>query len=973
MTPAAHCQHKKTLRDNALLRKRSASPIRPSLETPATPFTVSKRRTITNDSKKAHKRRDAYRERRLVQAATLDPGDQSIMVQALQTASGRRAFPVLAAHTDSPGHEDTILQDNVSQLLASAGRQHRARLAHSICSNLTSEFCTTLGLPARFVEYAARQSHKAKKKQDYSVSQYPTGTSRSTFTDEESAVLEQMYARNTIVYSGSKSSLRTLPFTDWQFEARIYAEYPTYLRLYAEVHPHVMAPSFGLKKRGEKKGWTVFKANILGAVAQAQAPDFDSDKAREARHAAAVTDYYTILGRKNGTLPRQSTEEQEAAQKEREERCAAFKDMNTFVEQSHHVLPPDFRVFKKFLKDQGHRYTIKEKAHPCDICESGPILEISVPALTRRAAVFTTDNKEVPQELRKLIRQQTKRLDFYALHKAQFAVGRRNVTEREASLLVGEALIFRDYVNHHDLTGWKINCLHWVIRWRSYPGGPLNLLKIRHYCSDKMSQSCSAHYTVDVEQFHFKPYGPNNPGLFEELKITKVIFAGDHGPHFACFDTLYHEASCKKLYNIEVELLWLTSYHAYNRCDGAGAEDSTSHNTDTRGGLPREGALSWTNMTNESSDAKSWAYHFECVSQNETTFPSNLNKIKHIKKWSEVKFLDHYRGPGLLKYRLVSGVGDWTYGDLHPAAREGGDWLCDTCSTRNCAQVFHTRASLCPSPGDVHILPVHFISMVPDPARIQGEQIRRGAAARKSSKGPTYPCKFGCVTEGGRAQSSRSATAANKHMQIKHSGEEHYETSKYLVPLEESEALTSSHVLSTSSSRVSQKDKTQSETSSTPPLSLLSGPRSVLSSPLLGTSSSNVSETSLPPTVSSLPPTSLSTSSSGVRSKDKTKTGQRARSNEKYGSESDSSVETSESSQATAESTESDEEGDEKEFEAEAILAHSGGKRPGHKMYRVKWKGYTKTTWEPATSLRNCHKLLADYEKHPNFVKNPKY
>jgi hypothetical protein len=54
-------------------------------------------------------------------------------------------------------------------------------------------------------------------------------------------------------------------------------------------------------------------------------------------------EYHTILGRKNGTLPRQSAEEKEAGDKTREERTATFKDTSTFLPISHTVHPFDFR------------------------------------------------------------------------------------------------------------------------------------------------------------------------------------------------------------------------------------------------------------------------------------------------------------------------------------------------------------------------------------------------------------------------------------------------------------------------------------------------------------------------------------------------------------------------------------------------------------------------------------------------------
>ena len=53
-------------------------------------------------------------------------------------------------------------------------------------------------------------------------------------------------------------------------------------------------------------------------------------------------------------------------------------------------------------------------------------------------------------------------------------------------------------------------------------------------------------------------------------KFHKMYLCGDHGGHFSSQETIFNESTFKTKYNIEVECLFLCSYHAYSLCDGAG-------------------------------------------------------------------------------------------------------------------------------------------------------------------------------------------------------------------------------------------------------------------------------------------------------------------------------------------------------------------------------------------------------------------
>jgi hypothetical protein len=60
-------------------------------------------------------------------------------------------------------------------------------------------------------------------------------------------------------------------------------------------------------------------------------------------------------------------------------------------------------------------------------------------------------------------------------------------------------------------------------------------------------------------------------------------------------------------------------------------------------------------------------------------------------------------------------------------------------------------------------------------------------------------------------------------------------------------------------------------------------------------------------------------------------------------------------------SVEEDEEmDDEREYEPEKIMEERIVGRK--KEYKVKWKGYLQTTWEPASAMKGF-KVLKDYEK----------
>jgi hypothetical protein len=329
-------------------------------------------------------------------------------------------------------------------------------------------------------------------------------------------------------------------------------------------------------------------------------------------------------------------------------------------------------------------------------------------------------------------------------------------------------MVIRDFVNHHDHRGSHVKCLHWVLMWRTEPGGPLHRLKLRHYCSDTKSLSTDSYYQADVTNFHLDETNEHCPQLFKDFDT--IIMVGDHGPHFASHETMHNESTLERKYGKKIILMFLTSYHAYSRADGAGAEDSTALHKDLIAGMPRFGAKAMVNMTNSSHDVASWAYWFPAINRNADVFPPHKHfaakdRAKWIKKWTEVKFdkpdsSDTY--DGYLQYRLVTGIGDWQWTDLVAATRTPDETLCDSCSTKHQHAVLHTQKD-CPLPTYIHDLPV-FKDLVPDPERIKGAQMASKKAKAKG-KAVGFPCKYkDCVT----GTKYRKPHTANRHMMTVH-------------------------------------------------------------------------------------------------------------------------------------------------------------------------------------------------------------
>jgi hypothetical protein len=199
----------------------------------------------------------------------------------------------------------------------------------------------------------------------------------------------------------------------------------------------------------------------------------------------------------------------------------------------YHIKPPTFVGFLKFLKRKNLKYTHYVSRRHCAKCNVGQLAGKLVEFSDTKLAQMTVDGEQGSaafKELKKNRDTYQDQLIEYTSHLEHMDTARVFAYDCRDSMKVGDVFVTRDYVNHYDHSGAHVKCLHWVLQWREVEGGSLELLKIRHYCSDK-SMKTNHGFTIDCMNFMFHTKSVSHPGLFDNF--LTVYFAGDHGGHFA--------------------------------------------------------------------------------------------------------------------------------------------------------------------------------------------------------------------------------------------------------------------------------------------------------------------------------------------------------------------------------------------------------------------------------------------------------
>jgi len=288
-------------------------------------------------------------------------------------------------------------------------------------------------------------------------------------------------------------------------------------------------------------------------------------------------------------------------------------------------------------------------------------------------------------------------------HVEQLETARERVKQAEADLKEGEVLIYRDFVNTYTPDGKMMN-LVLVCMWKTKPQQTTpHIVKINNYCSHAKTSGASSWYVADVFEYHLKKEG----GTEFFRQFNHIILAGDHGPHFISIMTVHNQSRWFDKYGKTVYCLFLCSYHAYNRCDGAGVETIKLVKINKKKNKEIYDSQIMANVMNESNYSNSVAVAFPRINTSANVFPLNLKTghgLQLVKKCEMRYFMDDpvtLQQTGIVYIRNISSkttderfqvIQTQTYSKSNAALG-----ICQCCSDMEQQPKFHASADICPN------------------------------------------------------------------------------------------------------------------------------------------------------------------------------------------------------------------------------------------------------------------------------------
>ena len=394
-------------------------------------------------------------------------------------------------------------------------------------------------------------------------------------------------------------------------------------------------------------------------------------------------------------------------------------------------------------------------------------------------------------ELEKKGRKLRAQVTLYHLHLKQFETCRATIKKIEDNLVPGEALVYRDFVACYNCEGHKVQNLVLVVEWRTEVGGPLRVMKLNNYCSDPDSRSSDAHYVADVFEFHMRTGKDGDSSYYSNIfrmnKITTVFLSGDHGPHFSAAATIYNESTFLSMYGIRLLTFFLCSYHAYNRCDGAGVEGKRLGKAAAKDRDPIRTGGEYARAINTSRHFNSVGFTYDQIDRRPDRFPPLLvtgkdEEVLNLRQMCEIKYTfigedgTESREDGVILCRTVPAApGDkglpYEVYDLRSSPPGGA--LCRCCSKMQQRPVRH-GGSMCTQAAavltDVHNLKAELVLVPgPNPSRISAFQQDKEYGKNLTRPSGPFPCRL--TDSAGHKCSFHFFTMqshANAHMKKKH-------------------------------------------------------------------------------------------------------------------------------------------------------------------------------------------------------------
>ena len=348
----------------------------------------------------------------------------------------------------------------------------------------------------------------------------------------------------------------------------------------------------------------------------------------------------------------------------------------------------DSSTLRAILKQHQVAFTQCTHETRCPLHDNGPVWEAQLVGITIELANIELRDPRRPAMLKKK-RDLDADIAVYKLHLAQYEVQRRHIAKTIEGLKVGECVIFRDFVNMYidaNHQGTNKN-LQLVLLWREEEGGVIKELKISNICTDRETQSCNSHYVADV--FEYLLHHPDEHHWGFLRKFHKIFICGDHGPHFSSKETMYNESTFQEKYGIEVETVFLCSYHAFNRCDAAGVELKRLIVSAAKLRLSYVTSVDFALLMNRSQYLNHVAVPYSKISGNISTFPTTILPPKcNYRKACHIE----YPYSGVAVIRMVSGG---PIVDVHDFLPEPENPVCHYCSVSQQAVVRHGKSVTC--------------------------------------------------------------------------------------------------------------------------------------------------------------------------------------------------------------------------------------------------------------------------------------
>ena len=438
--------------------------------------------------RKYERRRELEKEKALateLSASRLNDNEaQAKLIAAQKIKVVRKAFagaPLLTKLTTTASVEEMAkLHENSRKIYRGLNRADKKEFAATLTSQLsTSTSASVLGVSERTIlRYRATQLTREDRKARFSMefsdddADFAPGYDKDTVADLEAKLYIKFFEDNTGVISGSVRETRVLAIAKFELVGRLFGEFPSLLRQLNKQHKGLLS-SLPEKSR--------LRVAIEAAVAAQGMPGFNEAVECARRTDMARQRYRAKLLRKRrrsnkSILPARVNKKAPDLGKVLSAEEQAREDL---------IQPIAYRKFFEVIKAAKIRWTKKSKPYNCPLHEKGPRWERNESALSteqqevedqiavlkqaRAAQPWTNEQKAENKklsvrliELRGKLRELRIDIARYRQHMRQFEKCRQQVEALERDLPVGEAVLYRDFVNQYTSSGKKWGTSSWL-------------------------------------------------------------------------------------------------------------------------------------------------------------------------------------------------------------------------------------------------------------------------------------------------------------------------------------------------------------------------------------------------------------------------------------------------------------------------------------------------------------------------------